>query len=88
MQAINKRNYDSTVKRKLIKKNTSHVDFMHKLQEEVAEVKAEIMIPNISKVRLFFKLADVILVCLNWIYHYKENPEKYIKDKIIKNENE
>jgi NTP pyrophosphatase (non-canonical NTP hydrolase) len=86
MQEINKRNYDSIVNRKLISKKTTHVDFMHKLNEEVAEVKAELISGQINKVRLFFELADVILVCLAWIFHYKENPEKYIKEKIIKNE--
>ncbi len=87
MKEIIERNYESTCKRKLINKKVSHVDFMHKLQEEVAEVKAELMVPNMSRTRLFFELADVILVCLNWIWHYKENPEKYIKEKIIRNEN-
>ena len=87
MKTIIERNYKSTQNRRLIKKSTSHVDFMHKLQEEVAEVKAELMIGQINRVRLFFELADVILVCLNWVRHYKENPEKYIKEKIVINEN-
>lgn len=86
MKPIIERNYKSTKDRGLITKKTSHVDFMHKLQEEVQEVKNEVTASNISKVKLFFELADVILVCLNWIWHYKENPEKYIKEKIVINE--
>ena len=87
MNTIIQRNYKSIQNRGLIKKNTSHVDFMHKLQEEVQEVKNELTSGQVNRVKLFFELADVILVCLNWIWHYKENPEKYIKEKIVINEN-
>lgn len=87
MRTIIERNYKSIQNRRLIKPKTNHIDFMHKLQEEVQEVKNELISGKVNKVKLFFELADVILVCLNWIFHYKENPEKYIKEKIIINEN-
>ena len=76
-----KRNYDSIKKRGLITSKTNHVDFMHKLNEEVNEVKDEICKP-IDIEKLCKELSDVILVCLNWMHHYGENPEKHIKETI------
>jgi len=58
---------------------------MHKLNEEVKEVKSEI-IKQVDLDKLGFELADVCLVCINWMRHYNLNPEKYIKQKILINE--
>lgn len=85
MKELIERNYKSIVNRNLIKRDTQHVDFMHKLNEEVEEVKQEIC-KNIDIDKLCEELSDVILVCLNWMHHYNQNPEKHIKLKIIKNE--
>lgn len=85
MKPIIERNYASIKKRGKITPHTSHVDFYHKLNEELQEVKNEISQP-IDLDRLGFELADVCLVCFNWMHHYGLNPEKFIKEKIVINE--
>lgn len=86
MKNIIERNYASIKKRKLITSKTSHVDFHHKLVEEVSEVKNELIQRSIDLDKLGFEIADVILTALNYAKHFNINIEKKIKDKIIINE--
>ena len=87
MKHIIDKNYKSIVKRGLITPKTTHVEFFDKLNEELNEVKLEIMKSEIDNRLLGFELADVILTALNYAKHYNIDIEYLIKEKIKINEN-
>lgn len=78
MKELIESNYQSIIKRGLIKPETSMQDFVNKLDEEVAEFKE------------FYEaeeLADIILVCLNLARHFNIDIEKELLKKIEINKN-
>lgn len=86
MKQLIEDNYKSTIKRGLITKKTSHVDFIHKLKEETKELENEVFVSDKNKQKAAFEMADVILVVLNYARHYKIDIEHYLKEKIKINE--
>lgn len=86
MKNIIDRNYASIKKRGLITSKTHHVDFHHKLVEEVKEVKNEIIQSNINIDKLGLEISDVILTALNYARHYNIDIENKLKEKIVINE--
>lgn len=88
MQDLIKRNYASIVKRGYITPQTTHEDFIDKLDEECDEVFKEFMLVITDKKNnLGEELADVILTCLNYAHHFSIDIEKELHKKIEKNEN-
>ena len=82
MKELIQRNYESIVKRGLINKYVTRLDFLDKLEEEVEEFKHEAI--NITE-NQGEELADVILVCFNYAKHYNIDIESELKKKIDKN---
>lgn len=85
MENLQKRNYESTVKRGLINQNTTIEDFLLKLYEEIGELHKELLVGSFDKIKL--ELADVILVSLNFAYHYEIDIMEILEKKISINEN-
>lgn len=84
MKDIIEENYNSIVKRGLIKPTTLREEFVNKLLEEVKEftdVFDEKMLIDETE------LADIILVCFNIARHYGIDIEKELKKKIEINKN-
>jgi len=85
MEKLIKDNYDSIVKRGLIKPETNTIDFLRKLDEEVSELWGSLD-RNLNSFDEE-ELADVILVCLNMAHHYGIDIETELKNKIKINQN-
>lgn len=83
MKDLIKRNYASIEKRGLINEETTELDFIVKIEEELAELEEAYLdkLPNRSE-----ELADVILVCLNYAEHFGIDIEKELNKKISINE--
>ena len=79
MKNLIESNYQSILKRGLIIENTTSLDFIMKLEEEVQEfIEAEKFgLENENE-----ELADIILVCFNIAKHYDIDIEKELKNKI------
>ena len=79
MKNLIESNYQSILKRGLINENTTSLDFIMKLEEEVQEfIEAEKFgLENENE-----ELADIILVCFNIAKHYDIDIEKDLKNKI------
>lgn len=85
MKNIIETNYESTVKRGLINRETSKYEFISKIKEEVMEL--EIADMNRDWKNFNEELADIILVCLNFAKHYNIDIEKELINKIKINYN-
>lgn len=83
MKDLIKRNYASIEKRGLINEETTELDFIVKIEEELAELEEAYLdkLPNKAE-----ELADVILVCLNYAEHFGIDIEKELNKKISINE--
>jgi phosphoribosyl-ATP pyrophosphohydrolase len=78
------RNYKAVVNRGLITKRTKNAEFYFKLIEECDEAVTEMLKGDFKKMDL--EIADVMVVCSNWLIHRGVNIE-YILTKIAeKNE--
>jgi len=87
MKKLIEENYKSIVKRGLINEDTSAMDFLLKIREEVDEFEYEIYhFNNNGTSNENEELADIILTCLNFARHYNIDIEKELKNKIRKNE--
>lgn len=87
MKKLIEANYKSIVKRGLINEDTSAMDFLLKIKEEVDEFKYEIYHFNDNGTsNENEELADIILTCLNFARHFNIDIEKELKNKIRKNE--
>ena len=84
MKDLINKNYEVTVKRGLITPDTGIVEFMNKLDEEVAEFIDSIDNPT-TEDATGYELADVILVCLNIAKHYDMDIERYLNEKVLIN---
>lgn len=84
MKNLIERNYESTRNRGLINENTSDPEFIDKIKEELSELEDSVY-NNDSNWR--YELADIILVCLNYGYHYGFDMENILLTKIKYNEN-
>lgn len=91
MQKLIQQNYDSTIKRGLIKDETVHLDFLEKIYEEYAELNEEIYefldIDMSAKTHKLTKNAalectDIILTCMNYLVHSGYDPEQLMNEKI------
>jgi NTP pyrophosphatase (non-canonical NTP hydrolase) len=85
IKEIINRNYQATVKRGLIKPETTKTEFHIKLQEEVLELDCAIY--NRLQPDENLELADVILVCLAYAKHFEIDILKVLEEKVIFNEN-
>jgi NTP pyrophosphatase (non-canonical NTP hydrolase) len=87
MQDLIKRNYASIVKRGYITPDTTDLEFIRKIEEEVEEAIYESLLHRKGKENnLGEELADVILTCLNYAHHFSIDIEKELHKKIEKNE--
>ena len=87
MQDLIKRNYASIVKRGYITPDTTDLQFILKIEEEVEESIYESLLRRKGKPNnLGEELADVILTCLNYAHHFSIDIEKELHKKIEKNE--
>lgn len=87
MQDLIKRNYASIVKRGYITEDTTDLQFIRKIEEEVEEAIYESLLNRKGKENnLGEELADVILTCLNYAHHFSIDIEKELHKKIEKNE--
>lgn len=87
MQDLIKRNYASIVKRGYITEDTTDLQFIRKIEEEVEESIYESLLHRKGKPnKLGEELADVILTCLNYAHHFSIDIEKELHKKIDKNE--
>lgn len=84
MKKLIERNHKSIVDRGLITPNTTKMQFIDKIFEEVNELESYYLDNNgeIDE----FELADIILVCLNMAKHYNIDIEKILLEKIKINE--
>ena len=83
MKKLIKQNYDSIVQRGLITVDTTTIEFLDKMDEEVMEF-CEAIIDN-NEEAIEEECADVILTMLNFAYHKGIDIEQVMKDKIKKN---
>ena len=81
LSEIQLRNYEATVRRKLITPATTDREFMIKIFEEAAEV-ARTRTPE----ELREELADVIIVCLNFAKHFNIDIQFGLEWKTLFNE--
>ena len=87
MQDLIKRNYASILKRGYITEDTTDLQFIRKIEEEVEEAIYESLLNRKCKPNnLGEELADVILTCLNYAHHFSIDIEKELHKKIEKNE--
>jgi NTP pyrophosphatase (non-canonical NTP hydrolase) len=87
MKDLINRNYASIVKRGYITPETTDLQFILKIEEEVEEAIYESLLNRKGKENnLGEELADVILTCLNYAHHVGINIEKELLKKIEKNE--
>jgi len=75
-------NYEVTVNRGLISKETKMSDFVMKLEEEVQEFIDAALNGEGDEIH---ELADIVLVCLNIAKHYSIDIEKQLLINIAKN---
>lgn len=85
IKEIINRNYQATVKRGLIKPETTKTEFLLKLQEEVFELDCAIY--NRLQPDENFEMADCILVILAMAKHFEIDILKVLEEKVIFNEN-
>ena len=83
LQEIIKANYDSVVKRGLINNQTTEREFIEKIKEEFDELYEAFMLGRYYD--KWEELSDVVLVCLNYFYHFGIDVESKLKIKIEKN---
>lgn len=83
LQEIIDRNYAATVRRGQINDNTSNLEFIEKLEEEVKELKYSLMFDG-SFDKL--ELADVELVCTAMAKHNNIDSLKVMEEKMLFNE--
>ena len=86
IKEIINRNYQATVKRGLIKPETTKQEFSDKIKEEVNEFDFEINWFNGSENEPK-ELADIILVCLAYAKHFNIDILSELENKVIFNEN-
>lgn len=84
IQEIINRNYQATVKRGLIKPETTKTEFLLKLQEEVFELDCAIY--NRLQHDENFEMADCILVVLAMAKHFNIDILKVMEEKTLYNE--
>ena len=82
MKKLIKRNYNSIVNRGLITSDTTDLDFLNKLQEEVTEAFES----ELGTKEHALEVADCILVCMNYLYHTGIHIPGLLKHKIKINE--
>ena len=80
LKKIIEQNYDSICKRGLIHLETTHSDFIKKFHEELKELEFESKI--FDNQGMWFEVADIILVALNYAKHYNIDIEWFLKEKI------
>jgi NTP pyrophosphatase (non-canonical NTP hydrolase) len=85
MKQLIKRNYEAVVKRGLITPETTDLEFLNKLHEELEEVYEEIWHENEPNLRE--EIGDCLTVCLNWLTHKGIDIEQLLTEIAIKNEN-
>ena len=91
MKTIIESNYKSTVDRGLISPNTTALQFIDKIYEEIAELEESYSIIEEKPAKKEYfdnfneELADIILVCLNCAKHFNIDIEKELENKIAKN---
>ena len=83
MKKIIKENYESTILRGCIDKNTTELSFLMKVKEEVSELESAYYSGDMENMRE--EMADVILTVLNFARHYDIDIETEMKLKIEKN---
>lgn len=79
MKKLIKKSYQATVKRGLIKSETTKFDFLDKIHEELNEAKFEARTGNNK--HMFTEVADIALVCFNFAYHYGVDLVKVMEEK-------
>jgi NTP pyrophosphatase (non-canonical NTP hydrolase) len=83
MKKIIKENYESTLLRGCIDKNTTELSFLMKVKEEVSELESAYYSGDMENMRE--EMADVVLTVLNFARHYDIDIETEMKLKIEKN---
>jgi NTP pyrophosphatase (non-canonical NTP hydrolase) len=83
MKKIIEENYESTLLRGCIDKNTTEVSFLMKVKEEVSELESAYYSSDMENMKE--EMADVILTVLNFARHYEIDIETEMKLKIDKN---
>lgn len=83
IKEIQTRNYDATVRRGLITTDTQMNEFIHKLYEEVTELKDSTQFGIMDGL----ELADIIIVCLSVAKHMDIDIQDMLEKKTIINEN-
>ena len=81
MKQLIERNYKSIVDRGLIFLYTQEQEFFDKIDEEVLELSCATTWEDKAE-----ELADIILVCLNYAYHFDIDIEHELNNKININE--
>jgi len=84
LKEIQLRNYNATKRRGLITPNTTELEFLYKLYEEVTEFEFEIAFTNDNKKPL--ELADIIIVCICYAKHFNIDIQKALEQKTLINE--
>lgn len=85
MKDLIERNYESILRRGLIKDSTSLGDFMAKIHEEIIELQYEV--ERFNDKQIAEELSDVVLTCLNMAKHFDIDIEKEMRGKIAVNFN-
>jgi len=80
MKKIIEDNYNSIVNRGLISNDTTKIQFINKIFEEVGELEY-FYYENNGEIDTL-ELADIILTCLNMAKHYNIDIESELKRKI------
>jgi NTP pyrophosphatase (non-canonical NTP hydrolase) len=83
MNRIIEENYESTILRGCIDKNTTKLQFLMKVKEEVLELEEALY--SGDECNLKEEMADVILTVLNFAKHFDINIKQELKNKIKKN---
>ena len=83
IKEIQERNYEATVKRGQITKETKDIQFINKIFDEVDELHSSNYEKNLDPK----ELADIILVCLSFAKHKNIDIIKVMQEKVIFNEN-
>jgi len=86
LQEIIQRNYSATVKRGLIKPETTDFDFVEKLEHETIELSNDLKHFHISKKSCRMEMADCALVLFAMAKHFDIELLKAMEEKVIYNE--
>jgi phosphoribosyl-ATP pyrophosphohydrolase len=81
LKSLFERNFKAVVNRGLITPETQDIEFYEKAVEEIDEIFSAKSKDHVNE-----EIADLLIVCANWLHHRGVNLEEILTHNAIKNE--